>query len=69
MVIADALAKRGLATLRYDDRGFGESKGDPSVYVLFYMLKTRQLTFLFFLFFFEKRLILLIIFYIYLQQR
>jgi pimeloyl-ACP methyl ester carboxylesterase len=27
-VIADALAKQGIATLRYDDRGFGESKGD-----------------------------------------
>lgn len=27
-VIADALAKNGIATLRYDDRGFGESTGD-----------------------------------------
>lgn len=27
-VIADALAKQGIATLRYDDRGFGESTGD-----------------------------------------
>ena len=27
-VIADAFAKAGIATLRYDDRGFGESKGD-----------------------------------------
>ena len=27
-VIGDALAKQGIATLRYDDRGFGESKGD-----------------------------------------
>lgn len=27
-VIADALAKAGIATLRYDDRGFGESTGD-----------------------------------------
>ena len=27
-VIADALARQGIATLRYDDRGFGESKGD-----------------------------------------
>lgn len=27
-VIADALARRGIATLRYDDRGFGESTGD-----------------------------------------
>ncbi len=27
-VIADALARQGFATLRYDDRGFGESKGD-----------------------------------------
>ena len=27
-VIADALAKSGIATLRYDDRGFGESTGD-----------------------------------------
>lgn len=27
-VIADALARNGIATLRYDDRGFGESSGD-----------------------------------------
>ena len=27
-VIADALARHGIATLRYDDRGFGESTGD-----------------------------------------
>ena len=27
-VIADALARAGIASLRYDDRGFGESKGD-----------------------------------------
>lgn len=27
-VIADALARAGIATLRYDDRGFGESAGD-----------------------------------------
>ncbi len=27
-VIADALARGGVATLRYDDRGFGESTGD-----------------------------------------
>lgn len=27
-VIADALARDGIATLRYDDRGFGESSGD-----------------------------------------
>lgn len=27
-VIADALARAGIATLRYDDRGFGESSGD-----------------------------------------
>ena len=27
-VIADALARQGIATLRYDDRGFGESSGD-----------------------------------------
>ena len=27
-VIADALARCGIATLRYDDRGFGESTGD-----------------------------------------
>ena len=28
LVIADALARAGIATLRYDDRGFGESTGD-----------------------------------------
>ena len=28
-VLADALARKGIATLRYDDRGFGESTGDP----------------------------------------
>lgn len=28
-VIADALARGGIASLRYDDRGFGESTGDP----------------------------------------
>lgn len=27
-VVADALARQGIATLRYDDRGFGESTGD-----------------------------------------
>ena len=27
-VIADYLARKGIATLRYDDRGFGESTGD-----------------------------------------
>lgn len=27
-VIADAFARRGIATLRYDDRGFGKSTGD-----------------------------------------
>ena len=27
-VIADALARAGIATLRYDDRGFGASTGD-----------------------------------------
>ena len=27
-MIADALARKGVATLRYDDRGFGESTGD-----------------------------------------
>ena len=27
-VIADAFAKAGISTLRYDDRGFGESTGD-----------------------------------------
>lgn len=27
-VIADALARKGIASLRYDDRGFGESTGD-----------------------------------------
>ena len=29
-VIADYLARHGIATLRYDDRGFGQSTGDPS---------------------------------------
>lgn len=29
-VIADYFAKNGIATLRYDDRGFGESQGDNS---------------------------------------
>lgn len=28
LVIADFLARRGIASLRYDDRGFGESEGD-----------------------------------------
>lgn len=28
-VIADVLAREGIASLRYDDRGFGESTGDP----------------------------------------
>ena len=28
LVIADYLARHGIATLRYDDRGFGKSKGD-----------------------------------------
>lgn len=28
-VIADALARNGIASLRYDDRGFGKSTGDP----------------------------------------
>lgn len=28
-VIADALARNGIASLRYDDRGYGESTGDP----------------------------------------
>jgi len=30
-VIADCLARRGIATLRYDDRGFGESTGDVAL--------------------------------------
>ncbi|MCM1504979.1 MAG: lysophospholipase [Muribaculum sp.] len=30
-VIADYLARNGIASLRYDDRGFGESSGDASV--------------------------------------
>ena len=30
LVIADAFAKNGIATLRYDDRGFGKSTGDAS---------------------------------------
>ena len=29
-VIADYLARHGIATLRYDDRGFGQSTGDPT---------------------------------------
>ncbi|KIG15606.1 hypothetical protein DB30_05354 [Enhygromyxa salina] len=29
-VIADHLSRNGIAVLRYDDRGFGESRGDPS---------------------------------------
>lgn len=29
-VIADALARHGIATLRYDDRGFGDSTGDAA---------------------------------------
>ncbi len=29
-VIADYLARNGIASFRYDDRGFGESTGDPS---------------------------------------
>lgn len=29
-VIADALARNGIASLRYDDRGFGESTGDAA---------------------------------------
>lgn len=29
-VIADYLARHGIATLRYDDRGFGQSTGNPS---------------------------------------
>ena len=29
-VIADYLARNGIATLRYDDRGFGQSTGDPA---------------------------------------
>jgi len=29
-VIADALAREGIASLRYDDRGFGESTGDAA---------------------------------------
>lgn len=31
-VIADCLAHNGIATLRYDDRGFGESKGGNPAY-------------------------------------
>ena len=30
LVIADYLARRGIATLRYDDRGVGKSTGDPT---------------------------------------
>ncbi|PRQ08453.1 alpha/beta hydrolase family protein [Enhygromyxa salina] len=29
-VIADHLSRNGIAVLRYDDRGFGESRGDPT---------------------------------------
>ena len=29
-VIADALARKGIATFRYDDRGFAQSTGDPA---------------------------------------
>lgn len=29
LVLADSLARQGVATLRYDDRGVGESTGDP----------------------------------------
>ena len=29
-VIADYLARNGIASLRYDDRGFAESTGDPA---------------------------------------
>jgi pimeloyl-ACP methyl ester carboxylesterase len=31
LVIADYLTKKGIAVLRYDDRGVGESKGDPTL--------------------------------------
>lgn len=31
LVIADYLTRNGIAVLRYDDRGVGESKGDPSL--------------------------------------
>jgi pimeloyl-ACP methyl ester carboxylesterase len=30
LVIADALTRRGIAVIRYDDRGWGESTGDPT---------------------------------------
>jgi pimeloyl-ACP methyl ester carboxylesterase len=30
LVIADYLARNGIASLRYDDRGFGKSTGDPT---------------------------------------
>jgi pimeloyl-ACP methyl ester carboxylesterase len=30
LVIADALTRRGIAVVRYDDRGWGESTGDPT---------------------------------------
>lgn len=30
LVVADWLARNGIASLRYDDRGFGESKGDAA---------------------------------------
>lgn len=33
-VIADALARRGIATLRYDDRGFGKSTGDVTNFTI-----------------------------------
>jgi pimeloyl-ACP methyl ester carboxylesterase len=33
-VIADHLSRHGIAVLRYDDRGFGESRGDPSTATL-----------------------------------
>jgi hypothetical protein len=31
LVIADYLTRNGIAVLRYDDRGVGESKGDPTL--------------------------------------
>jgi len=30
LVIADFLSRNGIAVLRYDDRGFGKSQGDPT---------------------------------------
>lgn len=33
-VIADHLSRSGIAVLRYDDRGFGESRGDPTTATL-----------------------------------